>query len=118
MGKGHQAIHNRAIQVNLKIDEKMSISRFKAKLKQLRGNFLNTKLAKKIISNTADNSTIKQEISFTTSRNVQLSGKQSVFSQEGSKMFISFDLVILLPRIYHQKLILKFQDKIPNNNCL
>ena len=47
MGKGHQAIHNRAIQVNLKIDEKMSISRFKAKLKQLRGNFLNTKLAKK-----------------------------------------------------------------------
>ena len=98
--------------------KKTSISRFKAKLKQLRGSFLNTKLAKKIISNSADKSTVKQEISFTASRNVQLSGKQSVFSQEGSKMFISFDLVILLPRIYHQKVILKFQDKIPNNHSL
>lgn len=55
--------------------------------------------------NSADKRTMKQEISFTASRSIKFSGKQSVFSQEASKMFISFDLVILLPRTYRQKVI-------------
>lgn len=33
---------------------------------------------------------------------VRLSGEQSEVSQEATKMFISFDLVILLPGICHQ----------------